>query len=116
MIQQQEVPVKFYSEFCGCVNVVQIEHMSIVFQSPQQPFSVEAFAPPPKFSEGGGYKEEQEPNKGYIGEKKEGFVLDLNNGTRRFLGAIDETTLFFFTVCIGGTKCVNLRSTFFLTD
>ena len=31
MIQQQEVPVKFYSEFCGCVNVVQIEHMSIVF-------------------------------------------------------------------------------------
>ena len=26
--------------------------------------------------------------------KKEGFVLDLNNGTRGFLGAIDETTLF----------------------
>lgn len=48
--------------------------------------------------------------------KKEGFVLDLNNGTRGFLGAIDETTLFFFTVCIGGPKCVNLRSTLFLTD
>ena len=63
-----------------------------------------------KFSGGGGYKEEKEPNKGYFGEKQEGFVLDLNNGTGGFLGAIDETTLFFFTVCIGGTKCVNLRS------
>ena len=33
-------------------------------------------------------------------------MLDLNNGTGGFLGAIDETTLFFFTVCIRGTKRV----------
>ena len=36
---------------------------------------VEAFAPPQKFSGGGGYKEEQEQNKGYIGEKKRASCL-----------------------------------------
>ena len=65
---------------------------------------------------GGRVQRETGTKYGLHRRKKEGFVLDLNNGTRGFLRAIDEITLFSSQCVLEAQNVLIYVVHFFLTD